>query len=79
MGKVIVIFFIISCIQGLALAIAIALYRVSSDVIKFNDIGDSSGSLRDFGQLNIITAENGLLHKVSFEQEADMQSFSDPL
>lgn len=52
---------------GLALAIAITLYVICSDIKKSNDIGDSSGRLKDFGKLHVIIAEDDMRHNLSSE------------
>ena len=62
--------FIIGAILGLTLTIAIVLYEICYDIKKSNDIGDSSGRLNDFGQLNIILKVDDLSHSIPSEEGA---------
>ncbi|MBP5281557.1 MAG: hypothetical protein J6Z22_03565 [Lachnospiraceae bacterium] len=52
--------YVIGGIIGFVLAIGTALYVTMTLVKRSNDIGDSKGSLKDFGFLNTMVAEDDL-------------------
>ena len=52
--------YVIGAIFGLALGLGIAFYVTISLVKNSNDVGDSKGTLRDFGTMNVISAQDNL-------------------
>lgn len=54
--------YVIGGLIGLALGLGIALYITMYLVKKSNDVGDSKGSLVDFGYLKMLYTEDGLHH-----------------
>lgn len=52
--------YVIGAILGLALGLGLALFITVTLVKKSNDVGDSTGSLKDFGYLNVLISENDL-------------------
>ena len=54
--------YVIGGLIGLALGLGIAFLITMYLVMKSNDIGDSKGSLADFGYLKMLCSEDGLHH-----------------
>lgn len=55
-----IIGYIIGGILGLAIGTGIAFAVTMTYVKKSNDIGDAKGTLQDFGELYVISSEDGL-------------------
>jgi len=68
--------FVLGIILGLSTGLGMALYITSYLVKRSNDIGDSTGTLENFGKLNIFYQKAGLSKRGLEKEKGNVSGYS---